>query len=357
LRNLFNLEEPVNNHFMKNAFRLLSILLLAVGVFYSYRLFWPITYGESSPGSHQHSRKWHLATGSTIAYTLLAGNDQKKKDVPIIYLHGGPGAGITDEEVNTYRQIAAEGHDIYLYDQVGCGQSERLENIREYTVRRHAADLDAIISQIGSPEVILAGQSWGSILAVTYTAQHTRRVNKLVITAPAPLQPADNSLLMVKSPDSLQLRSPPFQYAKQKRRLHPLRMRVNLSLARKFGIKMVPDREADQFATWQTDELNLSMVCDTANAVKAESTEGYYVQVMTSSSIAKMQDLRPILRTVNIPVLVMKAQCDNQPWGYTAEYLNVFQNARLLTIRGAGHNAFIERSSEYVNAIIDFISN
>jgi proline iminopeptidase len=342
---------------MKNAFRLLSILLLAVAAFYLYHLFWPITYGDSSPGSHRHTRKWHLATGSTIAYTLLAGNDQKKKHVPIIYLHGGPGAGITDEEVNTYGEIAAEGHDVYLYDQVGCGQSERLENITEYTVQRHAADLEAIISQIGSPEVILAGQSWGSILAVTYAAQHPHLVNKLVITAPAPLQPADVNLVAVKSPDSLQLRSPPFEYAKRKTRLPPMRMRVNLSFARKFGIKMVPDREADQFATWQTNELNLSMVCDTANAVKAESTEGYYVQVMTSSSIAKMQDLRPILRTLKIPVLVMKAQCDNQPWGYTAEYLDVFHNARLHTIRGAGHNAFIERSTDYVNAIIDFISN
>ena len=69
------------------------------------------------------------------------------KKAPIVYLHGGPGAGVVSKQLiaDTFAFLADLGHDVYLYDQVGGGLSERLAHITEYTLDRHLADLDAIL--------------------------------------------------------------------------------------------------------------------------------------------------------------------------------------------------------------------
>src|SRR5690606_26380376 len=123
----------------------------------------------------------------------------------------------------------------------------------------------------------------------------------------------------------------------------------------KHGMKLVGDKQADAFATYLTNELNKSMVCDTANAVEAEGTEGLYVQYMTSRSLRKVKDPRAVIKTLSTPVLVMKAQCDNQPWGYTEEYLQLFPVHQFVLVKNAGHNIFLEQPEEYVNLIDEFL--
>jgi hypothetical protein len=62
-----------------------------------------------------------------------------------------------------YRQFAADGFRVYLYDQVGSGLSSRLR-VRDYTLERDVADLEAIRQQIGADRLILIGHSWGDHL-------------------------------------------------------------------------------------------------------------------------------------------------------------------------------------------------
>lgn len=53
------------------------------------------------------------------------------------------------------------GFDVYDYAQVGAGLSERLEDVRDYTVARHVADLEAIRADIGADRLVLVGGSVG----------------------------------------------------------------------------------------------------------------------------------------------------------------------------------------------------
>ena len=72
-----------------------------------------------------------MPTGSRIAYTLLPAKGPKKA-YPIIYLLGGPGGWVDETVVRMMTPLTAEGYDVYLYDQVGSGWSERLADIREF---------------------------------------------------------------------------------------------------------------------------------------------------------------------------------------------------------------------------------
>ena len=328
----------------------MALLFLLCAGWIAYLFFFPRNYDVIHLKQRAGIKYWSLATGSRIAFYLVPAKG-KKKPFPLIYLHGGPGAGITDLEISTLGRLADDGYDVYLYDQIGCGHSARLENINEYSAERHKKDLEEIVKQINAQKIILLGQSWGSILSVLFLADNPGKVEKLVITAPAAIQPENKDYAIITVPDSLQLHPPAY---KNIPRTNSRSKAIELWM-RNFGKKLANDQEADELATYFTNDLNRTMVCDTANAVIAEGTEGYYVHYMTRMSLGKVQNPRPKLVQCDIPVLIMKAQCDNQKWGYTAEYFDLFRHHRFVLVKNAGHNIFIEQPDVYVETIRKFL--
>lgn len=137
---------------------------------------------------------------------------------------------------------------------------------------------------------------------------------------------------------------------------HNIRTKLARFLAIQFGIELCSDKEADNFETYLTNETNKSTVCDTSKAPKAEGGNGFYSQIMTVESIRKIKDPRPKLKDSKVPVLIMKGQCDNQKWGFTNEYLELFQNHQLVIIQNAGHSIYLEQPELYLKTIQDFLN-
>jgi proline iminopeptidase len=71
--------------------------------------------------------------------------------------------------------------------------------------------------------------------------------------------------------------------------------------------------------------------------------------------LLELKDYRAALRRLNTPVLVLKGECDNLPWGYTKEYGDVFQHHRLTIIPGGGHFLWVEQPALWRNAIREFL--
>lgn len=333
---------------------MLAIAVLLCAGWMAFVFFYPRKYDVIHLKERAGTKYWALATGSRIAYTLVPAKGERKS-TPLIYLHGGPAAGITDLEIATLGRLSEYGYDVYLYDQIGCGHSARLANINEYSAERHLKDLEQIVEHIGTEKVILVGQSWGSILGTLYIAGNSHKVAKFVVTAPAAIQPENHAYAAIAAPDSLQLREPAYPWQRARRETNNLRARAIEFWVRNFGRKLAGDEEADQLATHYATYLNKSMVCDSTNAVIAEGTEGYYSHYMTRLSLGAVPDPRPKVTQCSVPVLIMKAQCDNQKWGYTTEYLDVFRNHEFALIKNAGHNIFIEQPDQYISTIKNFI--
>jgi len=333
---------------------LVALVIILCAGWLAWLLFFPRSYDVLKLKERAGTKYWNLATGSRIAYNIVPAQGDKKP-FPIVYLHGGPGAGITDLEIKTLGRLASDGYDVYLYDQIGCGHSARLDNLNEYTADRHRRDLEEIVKQINAGKVILIAQSWGAILSVLFIADNPDKVEKLVITAPAAIQPENKAYGVIAAPDTLNFRPPLYS----NRATHDIAITARAKAIefwlRNFGKKLAADKEADQLATYFTNYLNKSMVCDPARAVVAEGTEGYYVHYMTRLSLGKVQNPRAKLANCKVPALVMKAQCDNQRWGYATEYLDLFRNHRFVMVTDAGHNIFIEQPDAYIVTIRKFL--
>lgn len=301
------------------------------------------------------TKYWNLSTGSKIAYTHIAAKGDKKP-YPIIYLHGGPGGYVYTKNIETLGKLSESGYDVYLYDQVGCGLSERLEKVKEYTAVRHINDLAAIIKLLGVEKVILVGQSWGGALAVLYSADHLDKIDKIVFTCPGAIKPANEALEKIKAPDSLNLKEPYNPNAK----ILPIVLNpryVSIGIwARFFGKKLATDKEADGYLTNMANVFTKGLVCDSTNVLKEEGGAGSYCNLNTSVSYGSLKDPRIKLKNNKIPVLVMKGQYDNIDWGYTKEYLDLFSNSKFKLIPNAGHQIFAEQPELYTKTIEDFLT-
>lgn len=299
---------------------------------------------------------WELSTGSKIAYTHLVAEGVKKKH-PIIYLHGGPGGFIKSENLKSLSALAESGFEVYLYDQIGSGRSARLDDIKEYTTTRHRKDLEAIVEEIGAPKVILIGQSWGACLATAYIAENHKMVEKLVFTGPGPILPFDFKMMKVKAPDSLHLKKPNFSNQEANKKARSMRSLATSRWAKWFLTKLATDEEVDGFQTFLNSELRKSTVVDTANLDDLESGDGYYSQLMTAYSFQFTKNPRSKIKNLEVPLLLMRGQYDNQPWGYTKEYLEFFTNAKLEIIEEAGHSIDTEQTSRYQSLISNFLND
>ncbi len=309
--------------------------------------------GMPSIKARPSTQYWDLKTGSKIAYTFIEGKGNKKP-YPVIYLHGGPGGYVHSKVIEVLGQLADDGFDVYLYDQVGGGLSERLENVNEYTATRHIKDLEAIVEVLKAEKVILVGQSWGGALATLYAADNITKVDKMILTCPGAIKPVCDSVEKLKAPDHLNLKEP--LNVNREVILFALKPRYFAIRIWAFaGKKLASDEEADGYLNKMATLFTKGLVYDPSNVLAEEGGGGGYCNIKTPTSYRKLKDPRPKLKNNNIPVLILKGQYDNIPWGNTNEYLDIFKNTQLKIIEKAGHDIYIEKAVEYLEAMKDFL--
>src|SRR5437763_9300102 len=102
----------------------------------------------------------------------------KPNGKPVVFLHGGPGGGITPE----YRQFHdPSAYRIVLFDQRGSGQSTPYASIEENTTGDLVEDIEKLREHLGIERWQGFGGSWGSTLSLAYAQTHPGRVQQLVL--------------------------------------------------------------------------------------------------------------------------------------------------------------------------------
>jgi proline iminopeptidase len=322
---------------------------------FAYKVFRPRHYTVSANEKALNNSFWQLPTGSKIGYTYISSSSKEKQPFPIIYLHGGPGGAISKRIIEDLKPLSANGFDLYFYDQVGSGESSRLSDISEYTVQRHIDDLNEIITKINSKKVILIGQSWGSVLAAVFLSKYPERIDKVIFTSPGPIYPINLDQINKSAPDSLKLRAPLYTNKIANESSTNIRIKAIKFLANRFGKKLATDKEVDEYANFLDAKASKSALCDTSINLANRGTNGFYASIMTYKSILELKDFREKIKGINMPVLILKGQCDNQPWSATSEYLSLFPNHKFVLIPNAGHFINIEQYEMYISEIKYFL--
>lgn len=89
----------------------------------------------------------------------------KGAGLPLLLLHGGPGAG--HDYLEPLEALGAE-RPIIFYDQLGCGKSDIPNNKALWTIERFADEVCEVRELLDLKRCHILGQSWGGWLGVEY---------------------------------------------------------------------------------------------------------------------------------------------------------------------------------------------
>jgi proline iminopeptidase len=114
--------------------------------------------------------------GGVIRFRLLGEGERT-----LVLLHGGPGAGSL--YLKPLERLAGPDRRVVVYDQLGCGDSDRPEDVLLWQSDRFVDELEALRAHLGLDEFDLYGHSWGGMLATDYALAHQEHLRSLVLAS------------------------------------------------------------------------------------------------------------------------------------------------------------------------------
>jgi proline iminopeptidase len=111
-------------------------------------------------------------------HTLKIRKFGNPKGIPVIFLHGGPGAP-TEDYFSCY--FDKRYYNIILFDQRGCGTSKPLGELRNNNTQELIEDIEKIRIECKFKKIILYGGSWGASLAILYIMKYPNNIISFII--------------------------------------------------------------------------------------------------------------------------------------------------------------------------------
>lgn len=116
----------------------------------------------------------NVSDGYKLYYELY-GNP---KGIPVLFLHGGPGAGFSDKDKQFFHK---RRYNVIFFDQRGSSRSKPFGSIKKNTTQDLVNDINKILDYLNFDKVYIFGGSWGSTLALVYAINNPKRVRGLIL--------------------------------------------------------------------------------------------------------------------------------------------------------------------------------
>jgi proline iminopeptidase len=130
----------------------------------------------ATPKNFESYQKGFLDVGyGHSLYFELYGNP---KGIPVVFLHGGPGAGFSDKDKTFFDK---RRYHVLFFDQRGSSRSIPFGSIENNTTKDCVNDINKLLDHVGFNKVYVFGGSWGSTLALVYAIHHPNRVLGLIL--------------------------------------------------------------------------------------------------------------------------------------------------------------------------------
>jgi proline iminopeptidase len=101
-----------------------------------------------------------------------------KNGIPVLVVHGGPGGNTVENQLKVFDP---ERYHIISFDQRGCGQSTPKGETANNTTDDLIEDMECLRIRLNVRRWVIAGDSWGTTLALLYAQQHRKQVLGLLL--------------------------------------------------------------------------------------------------------------------------------------------------------------------------------
>lgn len=265
----------------------------------------------------------------------------------IVAIHGGPGVDL-ESIAGDFLPLTSR-HTVVFYDQRGAGRSELPADTMRLAAARQIADLDDVRRHFHLERMTLVAHSYGPLLAASYALAHPERVRRMVFFGPVPPYRGDfwqrfGAALQAQL-DSGALAA--LADAQERLADHAADTR---QACRDFWAVGLRIRLADPE---RTQSLIRSDLC-------ASDPAGIRYGLGTTNRVVFASygdwDLRPRLRTLDIPTLVMHGEAESIPMDMVEEWVTALPRAELIRVPGAAHFVYVEQPAIVWPAVERFLA-
>lgn len=285
---------------------------------------------QAQPNGH------HVTVNGVSLYYEIYGHG-----TPLVVLYGGPGL---DHAYLLPQMLKLANHyELVFYDQRGSGQSTGAVDSVSMTVSNFVVDLEGLRRALHLDKMNLLGHSWGGLLAMEYAVRYPQRVTKIILASSvgatskweipfaqnreARRTPQDSAALVkIMGSEGFAKRAPPV-----------MQQFVKLFFRSYFHNQSL------------ADSLSLTFTPETAQNVLP-------ILALMSKQIASY-DLRPQLRKLSCPVLILHGDDDPIPLKYAEETRACIPGSRLVVLKNCGHFSYIEAPDQFFAECEEFLES
>jgi proline iminopeptidase len=267
-------------------------------------------------------------------------HDAGASGVPLLVLHGGPGA---PHDYLEPLAALADDRPVIFYDQLGCGSSDRPNDPALWTVGHFVEELAQVRAALGLAKVHLLGSSWGSTLAADYLlTRKPKGVVSLIFSGPclsAQRFVADQRAHLARMPE-------------------PVRTAIETCEAN--GRYDSPDYQEAMMAFYARHVCRLDPWPDCMNRTIEKMGHEVYGHMwgpseFTMTGTLKDYDCTSRLHEIAQPVLLTCGRYDEATPETTAYYKSLLPHAEMAVIEDASHEHHLEQPEEYLRLVREFL--
>ena len=260
--------------------------------------------------------------------------------IPLLCLHGGP--GFTHYYLEPLEALA-DRRQVIFYDQLGCGRSDRPDDISLWTVDRFVEELAQVRAALGLTELHLLGSSWGGMLAMQYVLDR---------------RPALVSLTLCGSPASMPRWSA--DCAELLALLPPQTRRV-IADHEERGFTACPEYQAAILDFYRQHVCRLSPWPEGLERSFAEAGYPVYHTMngpseFTVTGTLKDWDVTARLGEIAVPTLLVGGRYDECRPDHLDDMRKRIPGSRLEIIENASHLCFAEQPAEFARILNEFLA-
>ena len=260
--------------------------------------------------------------------------------IPLVCLHGGPGS--THFYFTPLERLAEEGRRLVLYDQLGCGNSDRPDDDDLWTVELFIDELNTVREALALDRIHLLGTSWGAMLGIEYALTQPPGLVSLTLNSP----PTSSETWMAE--------------ARRLRDELPEDVRRTLARHEEAGTIDDPEYEAAEKVFWRRHILRLDDPPDYVLRGRAERSRQVYralwgISEWNASGKLRHWDVRDRLREIRVPTLITSGRYDECTPKLAEEAQRGIPGAERVLFEESSHSAYIEEEDRFRAVIADFL--
>lgn len=260
--------------------------------------------------------------------------------IPLLLLHGGPGAG--HDYLEPLEGLALD-REVVFFDQLGCGRSDQPDDRSLWRIERFVREIDTVRAALRLERIHLLGQSWGGWLGIEYLLSQPRGIVSATLASTSASIPQ-----FVAEANRLKAQLPPEMVAVMQR-------------CEAAGDWRNPQYEAAVMEFYRRHLCRLDPWPDALlRSVRNLDGNAVYETMNGPNEFIVIGNLRDWDRTtrlteIRVPTLITVGRFDEIPPVCADTMRRGIAGSRVVVFEQSGHTAHLEETERYLQVVRDFL--